>query len=209
MLKKSLIQFSLLVLLLPVALPQGRGGGQGQGSGMGQGQGQGQGSGMGQGQGSGQGQGQGQAGTQAGNTERDQKRIHATTQQRNQIQTCDKTADGLRKQARTMSQAGGKKFNAGEANQQQSQIREGLRTMEQEHERLMKGLDPSQQQAWQERIRNMNQSRQQINAQMQQMDAELASPNPDAKRVTERAQEMERIMNNWRKEYKALSSEME
>ena len=207
MLKKSLIQFSLLALLLPVAFPQGRGGGQGQGSGMGQGQGQG--SGMGQGQGSGQGKGQGQVGTQAGNTERDQKRIHATTQQRNQIQTCDKTADGLRKQARTMSQAGGKKFNAGEANKQQSQIREGLRTMEQEHERLVKGLDPSQQQAWQERIRNMNQSRQQINSQMQQMDAELASPNPDAKRVAERAQEMERIMNNWRKEYKALSSEVE
>jgi hypothetical protein len=73
----------------------------------------------------------------------------------------------------------------------------------------MKGLDPSQQQAWQERIRNMNQSRQQINSQMQQMDAELASPNPDSKRVAERAQEMERIMNNWRKEYKALSSEVE
>ena len=81
--------------------------------------------------------------------------------------------------------------------------------MEQEHERLMNGLDPSQQQAWQERIRNMNQSREQLNTRIQQMDKELATPNPDAKRVAERAREMEQIMNNWRKEYKALSSEAE
>ena len=88
MLKKSLIQFSLLVLLLPVAFPQGRGGGQGQGGS------QGQGSGMGQGQGQGSGMGQGRdrvkardrLGLKPGDTQRDQKRIHATTQQRNQIQ---------------------------------------------------------------------------------------------------------------------------
>ena len=108
-----------------------------------------------------------------------------------------------------MSQAGGGKFNAGEAKQQQAKIREGVRAMEQEHERLMNGLDPAQQQALQERIRNMNQHREQINMELRNMDRELGAPNPDAKRVAERAQEMERVMNNWRKEYKALSSETE
>jgi hypothetical protein len=199
MLKKSLIYFSLLVLLLPLTFAQGRGGGGGQG----------QGAGMSQGQGHGQGASQGQYGTQAGDTQRDQDRIRVTSQQRDQIRTCDKLADGLRKGARTMSKSGGSKFNAAEARQQQNQIRENLRTMQQEHERLMSGLDSSQQQALQERIRNMNQAREQMNVQMQDMDKELASPNPDAKRVTERAQEMERIMNTWRNEYKAVSAETE
>jgi len=206
MLKKSLILFSMVFLSLAVAFAQGRGGGKGQGGGQGQGQGQAMGQGSGQGGSQGQGQGQG---TQSGDTQRDQKRTRITTQQRQQVQTCDKSADGLRKQARKMSQASGKKFNAAEANQQQSQIREGLRAMEQEQERLMNGLDPSQKQALQQRIGNMNQFREQMNVQTRLMDQELASPNADAQRVAERAQEMERIMNNWRKEYKALSSEVE
>lgn len=205
MLKNTLIQFALLLLLVPVAFPQGKGGG---GS-RGQGGGQGQAAGMGQGAGQQQTAGQAQPGAQAGDTQRDQKRTRITTQQRDQIRACDKLADGLRKQARAMSQAGGKQFNAAEANKQQRQIREQLRTMEQEHERLMNGLNTDQQKALQERIRNMNQSRERINLQVQQMDRELGAPNPDAKRVAERAQEMEQIMNNWRKEYKALASETE
>ncbi len=203
MLKKCLILSSLLMLSMAIAFPQGRGGGKGQGGSRGQGQGQG--AGMGQGSG----QGGGQYGTQAGDAQKQQKRTRITSEQRNQIRNCDQTADGVRKQARKMSQAGGGKFNAGEAKQQQAKIREGVRAMEQEHERLMNGLDPAQQQALQERIRNMNQHREQINMELRNMDRELGAPNPDAKRVAERAQEMERVMNNWRKEYKALSSETE
>ncbi len=203
MLKKCLILSSLLMLSMAIAFPQGRGGGKGQGGSRGQGQGQG--TGMGQGSG----QGGGQYGTQAGDAQKQQKRTRITSEQRNQIRNCDQTADGVRKQARKMSQAGGEKFNAGEAKQQQAKIREGVRAMEQEHERLMNGLDPAQQQALQERIRNMNQHREKINMELRNMDRELGAPNPDAKRVAERAQEMERVMNNWRKEYKALSSETE
>lgn len=80
--------------------------------------------------------------------------------------------------------------------------------MEQEHEQLMNGLDANQQQAWQEQIRNMNQLRQQLNLHQQQMDDELKG-NPDAKRVAERAREMERTMNEWRKQYGVLSSQAE
>jgi hypothetical protein len=42
----------------------------------------------------------------------------------------------------------------------------------------------------------------------QQMDEELKG-NPDAKRVTERAREMERTMNEWRNQYRVLSSQAE
>ena len=49
---------------------------------------------------------------------------------------------------------------------------------------------------------------QQLNLHQQQMDDELKG-NPDAKRVAERAREMERTMNEWRKQYGILSSQAE
>ena len=196
--KKSLILFSLFLLSLPTVFPQRRGGGQGQGSGLGQGQGQKQ----------GLGQGQGQGGMQTGSAQAERKRIHTTTQQRDQIRSCDKLADGIRKQARTMAKSSGSKFNPDEAIRQQSQIRDQIKAMEQEHERLMGGLDANQQTAWQEQIRNMNQSRQQINLQQEHMEGALKN-NPDPKRVAERAKEMEKTMQDWRNQYAVLSSQIE
>ncbi len=73
---------------------------------------------------------------------------------------------------------------------------------------MMSDLDANQQQAWQEQIRNMNQLRQQLNLQQQQMEDE-AKGNPDAKRVAERARAVERTMDEWRKQYGVLSSQAE
>jgi hypothetical protein len=196
MLKKSLIVLPIFLLLVAAGFPQGKGGGKGGGRGQGQGQGQTM------------GQGQGQGGGQTANAQMEHKRIRATQQQRDQIRSCDRMADDIRKQARKMAKDSGKKLNHGQLTQQQAHIRNQIRQMEQEHERLMKGLDANQQQAWQEQIRNMNQLRQQLNQHQQQMDEELKG-NPDAKRVTERAREMERTMNEWRNQYHILSSQAE
>jgi len=203
MLKKTLIFLPILLLVLATAFPQGRGGSRGGSQGQGQGQGQRGNQGVGQGSGQGRYDNRGQGGS----VTMEQKRVHATQQQRKQIQSCNKIADGIRKQAREMAQAKEGNFKAAKAIQQQSQIRNQLKNMEQEHAQLMNGLDPAQNQAWQEEIRNMNQFRQRLNEQMKHVDDELGSPNPDAKRVAERAREMEQIMNNWRKEYNTLSSQ--
>ena len=72
---------------------------------------------------------------------------------------------------------------------------------------LMNGLDSAQNQAWQEQIKNMNQFRQQANLQLQRMNTELNSANPDSKEIKSRAKEMERIMNNWRRDYNTMSSQ--
>ncbi len=199
MLKKSLIIFPIFLLVFAAAFPQGRGGRQG--GQQSQGQGQGQGSGQGQGQGNVWGEGQ------AGVGQKEQKRIHTTQQQRDQISSCNKLADGIQKQARKMAQTKSGNFNVEDANQQRVQIRDQFQTMEQEHERLMNGLDAAQNQAWQKQIRNMDAFRQQLKMKLQEMDTELGSANPDSKRITERAKEMERIMNNWRKEYNTFSSQ--
>ena len=136
------------------------------------------------------------------------KRIKATQQQRDQIRSCDRMSDEIRKQARKMAKDSGKMLNNGQLTQQQAHIRNQIRQMEQEHERLMNGLDVNQQQAWKEQIRNMSQLRQQLNLHQQQMDDELKG-NPDANRVSERAREMERTMNEWRNQYRILASQTE
>ncbi len=191
MLKRVLIMFPILLLVFSTAFPQGRGGRQGRQQAQRQSQSQGGVWGTDQ--------------TRVGQME--QKRIHTTQQQRNQIHSCNKLADGIQKQARKMAQMSGNQFNADEANQQQSQIQNQFRMMEQEHEQLMNGLNPTQNQAWKEQIRNMNQFRQQLNLQLQQMNNELSSANPDSKQIKERAKELEKIMNNWRKEYSTISSQ--
>ncbi len=143
---------------------------------------------------------------QSGRGDMDQKRIHATQQQRDQIRTCSKQADEVRKQVRKMAQTSDKKFNADEARGQRDQIRTQLQAMEQEHERLMNGLDPNQQQAFREQIQNMNRLQQTTRSEFQRMNSEMEQANPDATRVKERAREMEQAMKDWSKEYQALHS---
>ena len=199
MAKRSLILFPIFLLVISTGFSQGRGGRQGQG--------QGQSANQRQGQGQLQGQGQGQRGVQAGSADMEHKRIKATQQQRDQIRSCDKLADGIRKQARKMAKASGNKYNAEEATRQRNQIREQFTAMEQEHERLVNGLDSNQQQAWQEQVRTMNQLRQEVHSQLLQMNNEMGMTQPDAKRIAERAREIERNMNSWRKQYNTLSSQ--
>ena len=184
--KKATVLISIFLLAATVGFAQGRGGRQGQ-------RGQGQGSMQGQRQG----QQQSQGGMQTGRGDIDQKRINATKQQRDQINTCSKQADDIRKQARKMAQTSEKKFNANEARQQSNQIRNQTKAMEQEHERLINSLDANQRNAWQEHVQNMNHSHQKVRSQLQRLESELNGPNPDAARVAERAREMEQTMKEW------------
>jgi len=191
----------ILVLSVFAAFPQGRGGG-GQGGRQGGGQSQG-------GQGGGQQQG-GMGGMQtgAGQGQMDRDRTRLNTQQRDQARACDQLADGIRKQARTMAKnSGGKNVTQAQLVKQRDQLREQVRAMEQEHERLMNGIDPAQQQQWREQILNMNQHRQQINNQLQQLGSDIDSADPNLERVAERAREMERIMKRWRDGYGELLSQ--
>jgi hypothetical protein len=202
--KRMLAFVSIGVFIVASAFAQGRGGsGGGQRGGQGSGQGQVQGQGIDQGQWQGQQQGR----SQAGNTQMQQERIKATKQQREQMNTCSKQADSLRKQVRTMARTSDKKFNGDEARRQRDQIQNQLQAMEQEHERLMNGLDSSQQQAFKEQIQNMNRLRRETHSELQRMNSELEPANPNASGVKERAREMEQIMEEWTKQYQALHSQ--
>jgi predicted transcriptional regulator len=197
--KKHLIFLSIFILAAVAGYSQRGGGGsrahQGQ---TGQRQGQ---------QGSWGQQGQQQRGTRgnAGDSERQRARINS--QQKKQLGECSNAADGVRKQAQKMSRTSGNQFNATESRQQFNQMQEQVRTMEQQHKRLMEGLDGAQQSGYQKQVKNMDRLHTQLNNQMQQMNSELAPANPDPLKVREQARLMERTMNELKQEYNTLSDQ--
>jgi hypothetical protein len=194
---RTVILIALLCTALPLAFPQGRGGQKG-GS-----------------QGSGQGQGQGQQGRSAGsdrgygNTDRERDRVHASQQQRDQVKNCDRSADAVRNQARKMGKYGqGGGFNAGNARRDRDQLQEQVRAMQQEHQRLMQGLNPGQQQALESHVRNMNRLQERLNTHMENMNGELGKDAPDGKCLAEQGREMERVSQEWREQYRAIQSKL-
>jgi len=112
------------------------------------------------------------------------------------------------KQARKMAQNSGDKYDAREAAKQRKALGEQVRKMDQQHERLMTGLDDAQKEAWRNQIRNMEETRQQLRTHIAEMQAEQRA-DPDGARNAERAREIEQIMNRWRTDYGTLAAEAE
>jgi hypothetical protein len=97
-----------------------------------QGKGIGKGGGRGQGQGQGQVMGQGQApgGGQVTKDQLEHNRIKATRQQRDQLRSCDKLANDVRKQTRKMAKDSGKNLNPSQLTQQPVHVRNQMRIPE-------------------------------------------------------------------------------
>lgn len=193
--KKAMMAIALLFAIAPVlAAAQGRPGGQGQRQSRPRAQ---------QGRSTGSAQGQ-----MDRDRIRQQLHTHATTQQRDQFRTCTKDMNQLRTRSRDMVRATGKGFNVGNARQQRDRFQEQFQAMQQQHERMMNGLDPAQRSAMQNRIRNMDQIRSQVQTRLQEINQELGADSPNRQRVQEQARFIEREMQRWQKEYRAMGEDL-
>jgi len=204
--KREFLALAAIVSLTasPVLYAQRGGGGGGQRGGGGGMQGQGPTT-TGQQRGAQQGQG----GAQMGTRDQQRQRIHATDQQQDQYRTSTQAADRVRTQARDMAKAAkGGGVNNEEFRQQHTQLRNEIQTMQQEHDRFAQGLSEDQRASLQDRIRRMDQARDRVHTQSQQMDQEMTQANPDGKRVATQAREMEKAMNEWQKQYRNVASDL-
>ncbi len=188
-----------LVVILSTALPfawsQGKGGQGGRSQQSGQSQGQ----------------QRGPSGSERGYgaTDRERDRVQVSQQQRDQLRTCDRSADAVRNQARQMGKYGqGAGFNADKARQDRDRLQEQVRTMQQEHQHLMQGLNPGQQQALESHIRNLNRLQGRLNTRMENLNGELGKTDPDAKQVAEHAREMERVSKEWKEQYRSIQDRL-
>jgi soluble cytochrome b562 len=100
-----------------------------------------------------------------------------------------------------------KKFRAGEARQNFNRMEEKIRTMQEQHTRLMQGMGPEQQEALKGQIQSMNQLQTRLENRVRLMNEELGEANPDAARVATGAREIEQTMNEYRQRYNTLASQ--
>lgn len=125
------------------------------------------------------------------------------TMQRDQVRACDQFANQIRQRAhelaRTAQRSG---WQVEPMRALVTQLRQQFRSMQEEHNRLMQSLKPEQNIAWQERIRKMEQIREQAEAQLSSIEGELANTYPDGRCIAERAREMERLMKEWQEQYR-------
>jgi len=141
--------------------------------------------------------------------QRNQLRSQATDGQREQYRTGNQSMERIRTQARDMARiSNGTTFNADQARQQRDQLRDQVRTMDQQNQRLMEGLDNQQRAAVEQRTRTMNQLQERINSRLQNMDQELAKTSPDRKRIAEEAQNVERETQRYQQQYRDMGDDL-
>jgi DNA repair exonuclease SbcCD ATPase subunit len=146
--------------------------------------------------------GGGRGGGQGGSApDRDAQRHRLRTrpqEQRDRYRTCDRSLDRVRSEARDMARyTGGPTFFASYARFQRDQLREGIRTLQQEHEHLMQALSDKQKGAVQEHVRAVQQIQARINTLLQQMDQELGKDVPDSDRLAEQTRAIEQEVSQW------------
>ncbi len=125
-------------------------------------------------------------------------RTRPTQEQRDQYRTCDRSLDRVRAEAQDMARyTGGPTFFASYARFQRDQLREGIRTLQQEQEHLMQGLSDKQKGAVQEQVRAVQQIQARINTLLKQMDQELGKDVPDSDRLAEQTRAIEQEVSQW------------
>jgi DNA repair exonuclease SbcCD ATPase subunit len=102
----------------------------------------------------------------------------------------------------------GTTFNVDQARQQRDQLRDQVRTMDQQNRGLMQGLDNQQRAAVEQRTRSMDQLQEQIKSQLRSMDRELAKTSPDRKRIAELAQNVERDSQRYQQQYREMGDDL-
>lgn len=141
--------------------------------------------------------------------QRDQQRlrIHATDTQQQQYNTATRSASQARMQAKEMRKsAHGNGLSQDQARAQHARLQEQVRSMQQEHARMMQGLSGEQQSAVKQRTREMDRIQERLNTRLQSMNGELQKPSPDGKRLAEHARAMENDINRWQQQSQTMAS---
>jgi hypothetical protein len=150
-----------------------------------------------------------QHGLETGIQEQRRQRVHTTEQQHSQYRTCVHSAERVRTRAREMTQAAkGQAFNREQAQQFREQLRNEIQMMEQNHRQFVGGLSQEQRTHIRERLREMDRTRERVNAHLQTMDQELRQGEFNGKRVAGQAGEIEKAMKAWHQQYQNVGSDL-
>lgn len=142
---------------------------------------------------------------------RDQQRmrIHASDQQLQQSRTCTQSMERVRTRLRTMARIKqSQPISSEQASQWREQLRNDVRTMNQEQSNLMNSLTPEQQDATRNRTQQMQMTRERLEKMSDALDMELALESPDPVKVRQQAHEMETTLNKVRTQQQQLNNDL-
>jgi chromosome segregation ATPase len=141
--------------------------------------------------------------------EQRQEQVRASEEQRRQLQAGSECASRAITQAREMERVlKGAGPSLGEARRQQDRVREEVRTLAQEQQRLEAGMSPEQRSGLQDRLRRLEQERLRVEEHVRALDGGLAAPAPDPRQIAAHSRDLERSLKRWQKEHRALSADM-
>ena len=153
---------------------------------------------------------QGQGNTMAQQmSEQQRQRIKADQGQMQGVQSCTGSAASIQTRARSMAQsAGGQNPDMAQAKGQGEQISASVQSMLREHEQLMDGLSGEQQFWLRDQTADLTKTRDRIQDRLGDMNEALAASQPDAKRVSERAEKVAEEMEKWQKQSRQMGADM-
>jgi len=88
------------------------------------------------------------------------------------------------------------------------QLQQEIRTMQQDRDRFMSSLGGEQRQALQNRIRKLDQTRDRLDERSRFLDAEMAKPDRDSKRVRDYTGDVEKATNEYQKRLRETARDM-
>jgi chromosome segregation ATPase len=152
----------------------------------------------------------GQRGNQgAGMQTRQRLRIHATDQQRAQYRTCTQSLDRLRTRIRDMNRImNSAAFNKQQALQAREQLRNELRTMQQEHDRWVAGLDDEQKAAVSEQLQQMSRTRQPLEDWSEALGFELEQESVDSAAVRDQLRKLDKATRQLQQQQRDVASDL-
>jgi hypothetical protein len=137
------------------------------------------------------------------------EQVRASEEQRRQLHAGSECASRAMTQAREMERVSKRAgFSLGEAQRQQDRVREEVRTLAQEQQRLEAGMSAEQRSGLQDRLSRLEQERLRVEEHVRALDGGLAAPAPDPKRIAAHSRDLERSLKRWQKEHRALSADM-
>jgi hypothetical protein len=145
----------------------------------------------------------------AGLQTRQRLRIHATDQQRAQYRTCAQSLDRVRSRIRDMNRImKGSAFNKQQALQAREQLRQELRTLRQEHERWVAGLDDEQKAAVPEPLQQMSRTRQQLEDWSEALGFELEQESVDSTAVLDQLRKLDNATRQLQQQQRDVASDL-
>lgn len=142
---------------------------------------------------------------QSKNLQKNQEQNRFTVQQRTRIRDCRNTAERMQVRIREMTNlASGQTLQAPKLERTRLTLHNEFQQLEKNQSQFSAGLNSQDRDRLRNQLQDMDRSRDRMRTCIQNMESELAQPNPDLPQLRRNIREMEQTMKRWQEQYTQL-----